>query len=237
MLAGRAVELLLAVVAAISVALAALGSPIAGALVASGVFVVVAAFIVYVLRQRTYFDGPYRVLGIHCTWDLREPDASVAKVTKRLELEFNYETIALSDYAWGDGDCFAEYACEFGTPLKPKIKDGSRQYVVVALPAARQRGEQAELISHRTIRDSFPDASEWVELEVKRRTAKVVLEVRFPASRKPSAVRLCRQSDGRTIDMTSKLLSEASGPVLRYELDGVRKDDVLKLTWDWGASR
>ena len=217
----------------ISIALAALASPVAGAFVAGGLFLVVVAFVVYVLRQRTYFDGPYRVLNAHCTWHLEEPDASVAVVTKRHEVEFNYETIALSDYAWGDGDQFADYVCEYGTPLKPRVKDGAREYVVISLPAQRQRGDTATLVSHRTIHNSFPDTTEWVEFELKRRARSSTIEVRFPNGRRPTAARLWRKSDGHTHDVTSSLVPEGTRLVFRHEVRRIRRDDVLRLTWDW----
>lgn len=230
---GRIVELLLASIALISVILAAVVTPVAGALVAGGLFVGVMAFVVYVLRQRTFFDGPYRVLSSHCTWNLEEPDASVAVVTKRLEVEFNYEVIALSEYAWGEGDQFADYVCEYGTPVGPRVKDGMREYVVISLSAPSQRGEEATLVSHRTIHSSFPDATEWVEYELKQRSKSSTIEVRFPAERSPSEVRLWRKSDGRTRNVTSSLQAEGSRLVYRQEVGRSRRDDVLRLTWDW----
>jgi hypothetical protein len=231
--AGRAIELLLASIALISVILAALVSPVAGALVAGGLFVVVVTFVVYILRQRAYFDGPYRVLSSHCTWDLEEPDGKGAVVTKRLEVEFNYEAIALSDHAWGDGDQFAKYVCEYGTPLEPRVRDGRSEYVVISLAAPKKRGEKATLVSHRTIADSFLDDTEWVEFELAQRSKISTIEVRFPAGRKPREVRLRRKSDGRTREVTSSLEPAGARLVFREEVRRTRRDDVLLLTWDW----
>jgi hypothetical protein len=232
-MAGRTVELLLAVIALISVVLAAIVDPIAGALVAGGLFVLVVAFIVYVLRQRTNFDGPYRILSSHCTWDLHEPDGEIATVTKSLEVEFNYEAIALSDHAWGDGDQFAKYVCEYGKPLEPRVRDGLTEYVVISLPAPKKRGEKARLVSHRTVTGSFSEDTEWVEYELRQRSRRSIIEVRFPEGRVPREVRLQRKSDGRTKNVTASLEAAASRKVFREELRRTRKDDVLKLTWDW----
>ena len=220
-------------IALISVTLAAVANPIAGALVAGGLFVLVVALIVYMLRQRAYFDGPYRVLRSHCIWDLHEPGGDSATVTKNLEVEFNYEAIALSDHAWGDGDQFANYVCEYGTPLEPRVRDGRTEYVLISLPAPKKRGEKTKLVSHRTVIGSFAGHTEWVEYELKQRSQSSIIEVRFPSDREPRNVRLQRKSDGPTQDVTSSLDAEGDRKVFREELRRSRKDAVLKLTWDW----
>lgn len=233
MTAGRTVELLLTANAALSVALAAIVDPVAGALVAGGAFVLVVAFVVYVLRQRASFDGPYRVLNSHWVWDLDEPEGQVAVVTKTVEVEFNHEVISLSDHAWGDGNQFAGYECDYGKPLEPRVRDGVAEYIVIALPAPRRRGERAKLISRRTVTDGFPESTEWVEYELRQKSERSTVELRFPAGRRPRSVRLRRRDDGPIEDVTDSLETVGRRQVFREEVKRTRRDDVLKLTWDW----
>jgi hypothetical protein len=232
-LAGRTVELLLAGIALISLVLAALGDPIAGALVAGGLFVVVVAFVVYILRQRAFFDGPYRVVRSHCIWELNEPKAATATVTKILEVEFNYEVIALSDHAWGDGEQFADYVCEYGTPMEPRVRDGQTEYVVISLRTPKKRGEHAKLVSRRTVTGAFGKDTEWVQYELKQRSQASIVEVRFPSDRTPHSVRLQRKRHGSAQEVTDQLEPDGARKVFREELHRTGKDDALILTWDW----
>jgi hypothetical protein len=231
--AGRIGELLLAVIALISVGLGTLVDPIAGALFAGGMFVLLVALAVYVLRQRANFDGPYRVLSSRCIWDLQDPDGRDAIVTKTLEVEFNYEVIALSERAWGDGSQFAEYECEYGMPLEPTIRDGPVEYMLIALEAPRKRGEQAKLVSRRTVRDAFVEDTEWVEYDLRQKSRSSGIEVRFPAGRAPEKVKLRRREDGATEDVTDMLEDSGNRKVLRVEVRRPPKGARLKLSWDW----
>src|SRR5690349_814105 len=87
----------IALVSLIAALIAATVNVVAAALVVATLFVVLVALAGYAIRQRSLFEGPYQVLEDHTTWDLQDPDAATAVVTKRLRVRFNYPCIAIVD--------------------------------------------------------------------------------------------------------------------------------------------
>jgi hypothetical protein len=58
-------------------------------------------------------EGLYEILDYDSTLELLDPQGQTAIVKKRQQVKFNQDhIIAFQDYAWGDGDCLADYCTD-----------------------------------------------------------------------------------------------------------------------------
>ncbi len=205
---------------------------IAGAIVFAAMFVALVAIFLYALRQRTLFDGPYELLEDETIWDLRTPRADIAVVTKRQKVKFNYQTIVIVDYAWGDGNQFQAYDPAYGQHIFTG-QHGSQTYAIVALPDYRQRGEETTLASDRTVTDAFRTAHEWIELKLDKETRRSKVKIRFPLDRSPRTIKLHRESTDVTEDWTDRLTKEGGRSVFDLDLPKPPRGEILSVRWEW----
>ena len=128
-------------------------------------------------------QGIYEVLEHHTTLELLDPQGEDAVVARRQEVRFLQDYVAaLTDYAWGDGEIFAEYTCSPGHPVD-FYPDGSRHAVLISLRETKNRGDTLTLETRRRIRGGFGQEEEVWETEVYHRTRQLSVEIVFPTER------------------------------------------------------
>jgi hypothetical protein len=90
-------------------------SPLAGAIIAAGLFVSFSALGVYALILRDRFGGLYEAISDESEWDIHDASGTEAILTRTRRLRFLQNGVfAIRDYAWGDGDVLADYQCSPG---------------------------------------------------------------------------------------------------------------------------
>jgi hypothetical protein len=126
-----------------------------------------------------------------------------------------------------------ETVCEYGRALE-KVSDGSKQYMIIALPAENKRGDEASLVSHRTVRDGFLADSEWIEYGTRYRSRRQTLVIRFPEGRPPTELTVRRQSDGRTRQADERTLTkEGARRVFRSSDAKPKVGEEYLIQWRW----
>jgi hypothetical protein len=216
-----------------SAVIGALADEAAAAITAAAVLVALTALLIYALRVKAAFDGPYKVLESETLWDLRDPDGSVAVMTKTQRVRFYYSTPVMSDRAWNDTGCdpFRDYSADHGTKVGTTINHGSEYHAIIQLYSQAERGDDRTLASYRTERDQFPKPhDEWIELKQSQRGPSAMTVI-FPTHRPPHNVRLWRSKHNRTVELN--LPTEGGRKVYRLPKVEMAPGEQYILKWDW----
>jgi hypothetical protein len=221
---AAAVAAALAPAATTSIAVSALAFAVAGILLA--------------VHLRSRVDGPYQLLKHASVWDLDDPQGLDGWHTKRNLVRFNYATSVVQERAWTDLglDPFSSFDAEYGTLVGTQVVDG-RHVGAILLSNGAARGDERVLVSRRRLTNSFPGETESIEFELSQRCPSLSMEVRFPAARPPTAIRLTtarRRGRVMTVDVPTHELETVGGrPVLRLAAHDPRGIRSYMLTWTW----
>jgi hypothetical protein len=157
------------------------------------------------LRQAVAFveerrlQGLYDVLEQRRTITLLDPQGHMATVDTIQRLRFRQNHItALTDYAWGEGELFADYRCTPGVPVDC-YRVGSRQVLLISLREHQNAGDQLCLRTHRRIERGFVRREEYWESDVYHRTQRMQLRIIFPKERPCQRATVTARSTGQAI--------------------------------------
>ena len=110
------------------------------------------------VRDKIYYHGLYEIINYEATLEIEEPTGAEATLTRHEVIRFLQDNVvAIHDYAWGDGDQFADYQCQPGVPVD-FYQDGSRHNVLMSLRETKNRGDGLDLWIERKIKDGFFEA-------------------------------------------------------------------------------
>jgi hypothetical protein len=181
----------------------------------------------------------YEILDQEHEWDFVRPDGSLVIHRKRLRVRYLNQAISIVDYAWGQGNLYAEYSCSPGRVVDRLAVDG-QLWVLISLGGVRQRGQEEVLEFRRAVTDGFLSSQEWVELkglEARRVSLKVV----FPRERPPEQVQIVRRREsllGRARERRETVLPDALEETSERKVATVEEripslKGSLSLRWDW----
>jgi Tetratricopeptide repeat/TIR domain len=181
----------------------------------------------------------YEILEQDHEWDLARPDGSLAIHRKRLRVRYLNQVISIADFAWGDGNLFAEYTCDPGRVVD-RIVVKNQLWVLISLGDVRKRGSQEVLEFRRSVTDGFLNSTEWVELEALE-AKHVSLKVVFPKERRPKNVEIVktgRSPFGRRIERREVLPASAMDEVSQRQVITIEErthspNTKLQIRWEW----
>jgi hypothetical protein len=230
---GSAAGVVIALCGLAGVVVATLIDPAAAAVASAALLVGIVAILVYALRQRTLFAGPYQVLDETIVWEFTAADGHEAFHSKRQRVRFNYLVVAHIELAHGDGDLFAEFECDYGSFIRRFSRD-EEDGVLVQLKPERTRGEEVEINSRRKITDGFIGPEQWVTQLASVPSRRSELIVQFPQGASVSDVRITGPTrHGSRPARSSELRAEGARQVLRLKPRRYRANQRVKVTWRW----
>ena len=177
----------------------------------------------------------YEVLEHDRTVELRDPRGQVAVVHRTQTVRFLQDYVtAITDYAWGDGDIFAEYSCSPGHPVD-FYKEGSRHGLLISLREAKSRGDVQEFRIRRKVLGGFTPREECWETEVYHRTKRLGLKIGFPCERKCQRATVTQRSTSRTVALGSEHFRflEDGRMQLEWDVRNPRLHDRYSIKWTW----
>src|SRR5437763_9107440 len=92
--------------------------------VAAIAILAVTASMFYTRLLRSSRSRGYEVLAHEHEFDLVRPDGSLVVHRKKLLVRYLNDVISIVDFAWGEGDLFAEYSCDPGRVVDRFDLDG-----------------------------------------------------------------------------------------------------------------
>jgi hypothetical protein len=177
--------------------------------------------------------GIYEVKQLKVSLVLCDPQGKKAIYTKRQQVRFLQDNvIAYQDQAWGDGEIFADYHCSPGIPVD-RYREGHRYRVLISLRETKQRGDSADLMIDRTIRNGFTRSTEELQTEIDHVTHRLTVQVTFPSERFPKQVWWLEQKRGRSQPIEALTqLPDGRWQVTREVVKPTRNEAYL-LRWHW----
>lgn len=223
----------LAVVGIVVTIIAALGSTVAGVVVAVSALAVLALIVTvggYLVRDR--YAEAYEVLTANHRWEIEDVAGSRARYEKVLDVRFTQNnTIAIWDASWGEGKTKTE-SCDPGEVVDV-FSVGGRRYDVISLREKRGRGDKAKFEIVRLFEDAFTGNNEWIVVETRPSTKKVSLQVAFPRDRSPTRVTVAKGSDPHVKELGPDSFSIVGGrKVLHWEMVRPRSESYV-FRWKW----
>lgn len=211
------------------------------AVIVAAALLSVAALVAFDRSLKSGNSRGYEILEQEHEWDLVRPDGSLVIHRKRIRVRYLNQVISVVDFAWGDGNLFAEYSCDPGRVVDQFAANG-QLWVLISLGGLRRRGEEEMLTFRRAIRDGFLSRTEWVaadSLEGERVSLKVV----FPKDRPPESVEIVRkrfsplrrQTERREVIPTSALNEVSQRQVVNVDVRSSSAGGTLQVRWTWPA--
>lgn len=180
-------------------------------------------------------DEPYEFLECESTLEILDATGAIAKLQKRQKVKFlQNHILAFEDYAWGDGDVMVDYRCSPGV-IVDRYQEGDRWNVLVSLRETKNKGDVEEFTIERMELNTFTKDEEWQQIEIRRRTHQLQVNIIFPQDR------LCQRA---TITKRTHSQVHVLGPEhfhrlpdgrqrLTWETSKARAYDIYTIRWRW----
>ena len=179
--------------------------------------------------------GMYEILDYDSTLELLDPLGHTAIFRKRQRVRFLQDNIiAFQDYAWGDGEIFADYRCSPGVAVD-RYQDGDRWNILISLRETKSRGEITGFHLERTVCDGFIQSEEWHQAEIRHATRRLRLAVIFPAVRPCRRATLHERKGNQTHQLGLAQFQQLPDgrQLVEWETRQVRDLEIYTLRWVW----
>ena len=180
-------------------------------------------------------SSPYEFLECESTLELIDPQGTTALLSKRQKVKFlQNHIIAFEDFAWGDGDVMVDYRCSPGV-IVDRYQEGDRWNVLISLRETKNKGDIEEFTIERMEINTFTKDEEWQQVEIRRRTHHLQVNIIFPKER------LCQRA---TLTQRTQSHVTVLGPEhfhrlpdgrqrLTWETKNARAYDIYTIRWRW----
>ena len=185
--------------------------------------------------KRDAHEGMYEILDYDSTLELMDPFGEIAIFKKRQQVKFLQDyVIAFQDYAWGDGEIFADYRCSPGVAVD-RYQDGDRCNILISLRETKSAGDIEDFYIERVVRHGFTQADESRQIEIRHRTKRLRLAVIFPATRRCQNAALVERGRGKTTILGPEHFSDLPDgrQVVAWETTKIRRFEIYTLKWTW----
>ena len=179
--------------------------------------------------------GPYENLDYEATLELQDPQGETAVFKRRQRVKFLQDSvIAFQDYAWGDGDIFAQYNCSPGTVVD-RYQEGDRWNILISLRETKRAGDTENFYIERTARHAFTNNHEWWQVEIRRPTKRLRLSLIFPQARPCQRAVLLQRSNHQTTALGQEHRATlADGrQIVSWETKNIKRLEIYTLKWRW----
>lgn len=180
-------------------------------------------------------EGLYEILDYDLTLELLDSQGETALFKKRQQVKFlQNNVIAFEDYAWGDGEIFADYKCSPGM-VADRYQEGDRWNVLISLHETKNSGDITDFYIERTAKHGFTQADESLQIEIRHPTKRLKMAVIFPATRHcQRAVLLQRSHNHSTVLGPEHFVNLPDGrQMLTWETAKIEQFEIYTLKWRW----
>lgn len=187
----------------------------------------------WVNRQRR--EGMYEILDYDSTLELLDAKGKTAVLKKRQRVKFLQDNvIAFQDYAWGDGEIFADYKCSPGVEVD-RYQEGDRWNVLISLRETKNSGDIEDFYIERTVKNTYTKAEEWRQVELRHKTKRLKISIIFPKNRGCKRAILQRRHQQQTKVLGPEHFTELPDgrQVLIWETKKIRRFEIYTLRWKW----
>ncbi|MBN1991945.1 MAG: hypothetical protein JW953_04530 [Anaerolineae bacterium] len=180
-------------------------------------------------------EGIYEILDYDSTLELLDTKGKTALFKKRQKVKFiQNHILAFEDYAWGDGEIFADYQCSPGVEVD-RYQEGDRWNILISLRETKNSGNEADFYIERTAKNGFTKVEESFQSEIRHRTKRLRMRIIFPKNRRCQKATLVERSHHRTKTLGPEhFVSFPDGrQMVTWETEKVRRFEVYTIKWYW----
>ncbi|MFC1976415.1 hypothetical protein ACFLXQ_08445 [Chloroflexota bacterium] len=180
-------------------------------------------------------EGIYEILDYDSTLELMDAKGKTAIFKKRQKVKFiqNY-ILAFEDYAWGDGEIFADYKCSPGIETD-RYQEGDRWNILISLRETKNSGDTEDFYIERTAKHGFTKAEESFQSEIRHRTKRLKMSVIFPKTRRCQRAVLLHRSRHQTRVLGPEYFTDLPDgrQMVTWETEKVKRFEVYSIKWRW----
>lgn len=187
------------------------------------------------LVQRYSREGMYEILDYETTLELLDRKGNTAIFKKRQKVKFLQDyIIAFQDYAWGDGEIFADYHCAPGVVVD-RYQDGDRWHILISLRETKNSGDITDFYIERTAKNGFSQAEEVFQTEIRHPTQRLKVVIIFPKTRRCQRAVLIERSRHRSHVLGSEHFTTLPDgrQQLVWETRKIRRFEIYTIKWRW----
>ena len=180
-------------------------------------------------------SSPYEFLECESTLELIDPQGTSALLSKRQKVKFlQNHIIAFEDFAWGDGDVMVDYRCSPGV-IVDRYQEGDRWNVLISLRETKNKGDIEEFTIERMEIDTFTKDEEWQQIEIRRRTHQLQVNIIFPKERLCQRATLNQRTHSRVTVLGPEYFHRLPDgrQRLTWETKNARSYDIYTIRWRW----
>lgn len=180
-------------------------------------------------------QGMYEILDYDSTLELLDATGENAIFVKRQQVKFlQNNIIAFQDYAWGDGDIFADYQCSPGVVVD-RYQEGDRWNVLISLRETKNRGDIEDFYIQRTVRNTYTQSEEWRQVEIRHLTRRLKIAIIFPKERRCQRATLLQRSKHQTVVLGPEHFTNLPDgrQVLTWETGKIKGFEIYTIRWRW----
>ncbi len=178
--------------------------------------------------------GIYEILDYETTLELNAT-GKIAKFFKRQKVRFlQNNIISFEDYAWGEGEIFADYQCSPGTVVDRYLV-GDRWNILISLRESKSRGDIEEFFIGSTFKDAFLRPEEWQQVEIRNHTKHLKMTISFPKSRqcRRAVIHQRRHHRSTELDNSHFGVLPDGRQVVTWEIMNIEPLEIYTLRWEW----
>ncbi len=106
----------------------------------------------------------YEILEYDSTLELLDDKGETAIFRKLQRVKFRQDNIiAFQDYAWGEGDIFADYQCALGVVVD-RYRESDRWNILISLHETKSKGDITDFYIERTVKHGYVQNEEWQQI-------------------------------------------------------------------------
>jgi hypothetical protein len=241
--AGKLSGAVVALAVLLSIILGSFVNPIAGGIALAVTLVALVIAFIYALRMKGLYEGPYAVRDNDVSWDISGDSGELAKIRNHRHVRFNYRCVVVVERLKGmPPETIETLVPEYGEVIKVGRRP-DEDYVIVELPADKERGDVVHLAYQLTQRDGFMRPEQrWIGHATAKGTRKAKLDVAFPPTRPPVNVTLWRESNDKTESVKTvegwedgmRAAMWTEGGRVHFRLrERPKRKEVYRLEWEW----
>lgn len=184
-------------------------------------------------QQRS--EGMYEILDYDSGLELLDTKGTKARFKKLQRVKFlQNHIIAFQDYAWGDGDTLEDYQCSPGIVVD-KYKEGDRWNILISLRETKSAGDITDFHIERTGRNSFTQAEEWFQTEIRHPTKRLRMTIIFPKGRSCQRAVLLQRSQHQTLVLGPEhfTILPDGRQRLSWETEQIKQFEIYTIKWRW----
>jgi hypothetical protein len=177
----------------------------------------------------------YQILDYDSTLELLDATGKTAVFKRRQRVKFLQDhIIAFQDYAWGDGDIFAEYNCSPGYEVD-RYREGDQWNILISLRETKSAGDIIDFHTERKIKDGFLKEEEWWQVVIRHQTKQFKLAIIFPRKRRCKQASLLHRDRHRTTPLGPEHFTDLPDgrQVLTWETRKLNRFDTYIVKWVW----